>query len=225
MALLKDWTYHLASNIGRCFRRANLLWQILAGVLTYISVMSGFDWWYFEATRNVLFRYAGFPAAVLGFLIPVFVPFAVWLWGIRTKSYAKRILGAALGQAAILGWLLSSFYKFFTGRIQPTLLSTLSPIDISHQFEFGIFNNGIFWGWPSSHTAVAFAMAGALIALYPRKRSISISASLYALYIGLGVSVTVHWFSDFIAGAILGMVLGLVVGASYRTREDFLVRT
>jgi len=37
----------------------------------------------------------------------------------------------------------------------------------------------------------------------------------YALYIGLGVSMTIHWFSDFLAGAIIGSAIGAVVGKSF----------
>jgi hypothetical protein len=40
-------------------------------------------------------------------------------------------------------------------------------------------------------------------------------AITYALYIGLGVSMTIHWFSDFSAGAVLGTAIGTVVGKSY----------
>jgi hypothetical protein len=29
----------------------------------------------------------------------------------------------------------------------------------------------------------------------------------YALYVGIGVSMTIHWLSDFVAGAILGTVI------------------
>jgi membrane-associated phospholipid phosphatase len=61
-------------------------------------------------------------------------------------------------------------------------------------------------------------MAATVIALYPLRKKIAISAAVYALYIGLGVSVTIHWFSDFIAGAIIGTVIGLVVATSYRKR-------
>jgi hypothetical protein len=41
-------------------------------------------------------------------------------------------------------------------------------------------------------------------------------ALLYAFYIDLGVSVTIHWFSEFVAGAIIGSVIGTVVGRSFR---------
>jgi hypothetical protein len=40
-------------------------------------------------------------------------------------------------------------------------------------------------------------------------------ALLYACYVGLGVSMTIHWFSDFVAGAIIGSVVGEVVGKSF----------
>jgi F0F1-type ATP synthase assembly protein I len=36
-----------------------------------------------------------------------------------------------------------------------------------------------------------------------------------AFYIGLGVSMMIHWFSDFVAGAILGMVIGVLVRKSF----------
>ena len=41
---------------------------------------------------------------------------------------------------------------------------------------------------------------------------------LYAFYVGLGVSVTIHWFSEFVAGAIIGSVIGAVVGRGFKTR-------
>ena len=41
----------------------------------------------------------------------------------------------------------------------------------------------------------------------------------YALNIGLGVSMTIHWFSDFLAGAIIGTAIGTVVGKSFLRSE------
>jgi hypothetical protein len=40
---------------------------------------------------------------------------------------------------------------------------------------------------------------------------------LYALYIGVGVSMTIHWFSDFVAGAIIGTVIGFTVGNVFKS--------
>ena len=58
-------------------------------------------------------------------------------------------------------------------------------------------------------------MAFALISLFPKHRKTAVISVLYALYIGIGVSFSVHWLSEFIAGDIIGTVIGLVVGASY----------
>jgi membrane-associated phospholipid phosphatase len=75
----------------------------------------------------------------------------------------------------------------------------------------------MFWGWPSSHTTVAFAMAFAIFTLYPKQKWLGLLAIIYALYIGIGVSMTIHWFSDFLAGAIIGTIIGMVVGKSFLT--------
>ena len=74
---------------------------------------------------------------------------------------------------------------------------------------------GMFWGWPSSHTTVAFAMAAAICKLYPENRLLRYAAILYAGYVGIGISMTIHWFSEFVAGVIIGSVIGAVVGKSF----------
>jgi membrane-associated phospholipid phosphatase len=124
-----------------------------------------------------------------------------------------------VGQAAIIGLIISSAYKFFTGRMQPPRLLAISTPDISAGFRFGLFRGGVFWGWPSSHTTVAFAAAVALFTLYPENKTVKILALLVAFYIGIGVSVSIHWFSDFAAGVIIGSVIGLVVGRAFRERN------
>ena len=131
-------------------------------------------------------------------------------------------------QAAFLGWLISSIYKAFTGRAHPELLAKNvldvgtvflnGTQDITHQFQFGFLRGGIFWGWPSSHTAVAFAIALCLLILFREPRKTKILVLLAAVYIGLGVSISIHWFSDFVAGAIVGSVVGMTVGKSFLTR-------
>ena len=91
-------------------------------------------------------------------------------------------------------------------------------VNITHVFHFGFLRGGIFWGWPSSHTTIAFAMAVALLSLYPKNKIIRYLAIAYALYVGIGVSITIHWFSDFIAGVIFGTVIGIVVGKRFLKR-------
>jgi membrane-associated phospholipid phosphatase len=106
-------------------------------------------------------------------------------------------------------------YKAFTGRVHPPRFLTPAAVDISREFRFGFLRGGIFWGRPSSHTTIAFAMAVTLLTLYPENKIARYAALLYALYIGFGVSVTIHWFSDFTAGAIFGTIIGIVVGEGF----------
>ncbi|MBI3634272.1 MAG: phosphatase PAP2 family protein, partial [Candidatus Yonathbacteria bacterium] len=113
-------------------------------------------------------------------------------------------------------YVFSIFYKSITGRIPPLFIE--SAIDISRKFNFGFLKNGIFWGWPSSHTTVAFAMAVTLIILYPKNKILKYGALIYALYIGLGVSINIHWFSEFIAGIIFGSIVGVVVGTYFKNQ-------
>jgi membrane-associated phospholipid phosphatase len=38
--------------------------------------------------------------------------------------------------------------------------------------------------------------------------------------VGMGVSIRIHWFSEFLAGAIIGSVIGAVVGKSFHHRRS-----
>jgi membrane-associated phospholipid phosphatase len=210
----------LASFIGR-----NLLWHALAIGLTIAIVTSGLDWSYYRATRGNAIQSLVRPAILLGTILPVLGTLTILVIGEIIKNRRLITTAWALGQAALLGYLVSCCYKAFTGRLPPsfrgfrmTTASDGSLMDNSHGFQFGFLKGGVFWGWPSSHTTVAFAMAACLIALYPKNRLLIILASLYALYIGLSVSVSIHWLSEFVAGAIIGSVIGTVVGKSFGTK-------
>lgn len=217
---MRGFLYRLPQNTIQCFRGRNLLWQLLAIVLTWIIVTSDFDWYYFTSTRIPGLRAWLFPAVRLGMLLPVLVPLALLAIGALKKAPQIRNTAFALGQAAFLGLAISSFYKAFTGRIHPPRTLVHGPlIDTSHGFRFGLLRGGMFWGWPSSHTTVAFAMAVALWQLYPGNRPLRYAAVFYACYVGIGVSISIHWFSEFVAGAIIGSVIGAAVGGSFHHRS------
>jgi membrane-associated phospholipid phosphatase len=218
--------YRLPRNVITIFSGRNLGWHALAIVLTLAIVMSGSDWHYYLSTRgNVILQLAR-PAILLGGLVPIWGTLFFLLVGAVGKNQRIMTTAWALGQAAIIGSLLSSAYKAFTGRIPPpfarhfgmAVTDTASLPDTSHGFQFGILKGGMFWGWPSSHTTIAFAMAVCLITLYPGNKKLFFGALAYALYIGLGVSVTIHWFSEFVAGVIIGSVIGMVVGRSFKIK-------
>jgi membrane-associated phospholipid phosphatase len=218
---MPGFLHQLPRNIVRCFKGFNLLWHLLAIALTYIIVASGFDWYYFTVTQIPALRRFLFPAVRLGMILPVVVPLVLLAAGLPARDFKLKNTAYALGQAAALGLAISSVYKAFTGRIPPPRFFGYGTlVDISHGFRFGFLRGGMFWGWPSSHTTVAFAMGVAIWELYPENRPLRWTAILYALYVGIGVSIRIHWFSEFVAGAIIGSLIGAVVGKSFRCRKS-----
>jgi membrane-associated phospholipid phosphatase len=213
---MKKFVATLPGNLIGCFSGRMVFGHLFAIGITALLVLSGFDAQYYSGTRNpVLFHWA-FYAAPVGGLLPLILPLSLFLLGILAKNPIATKAGWAIGQAELIGSLVSSAYKVFTGRIHPVLgFAPDSGPDLSHGFRFGLLRGGVFWGWPSSHTTIAFAMAFTVFTLFPRQRWLGICAILYAVYIGIGVSMTIHWFSDFVAGMVIGTIVGFVVGKSF----------
>ena len=214
---MKQFLFTLPGNLVKCFKGRTLLWHVAAIILTVVLVWSGFDWWYFRAADKPLVRAWMFPAAGIGFIVPIYLPLALFAAGYIIKSTRCMMAGCAVAQAEIIGLVISSAYKAVTGRVHPLHNGTE---DITHVFRFGFLRGGAFWGWPSSHTTIAFAMAFTICNLFPKQRWLGVITIAYAFYIGIGVSMTIHWFSDFVAGAIIGAVIGTVVGQGFRSPND-----
>ena len=211
--------FHLKETIIRIFSGNHLLLQLLAVFLTYIIVISGFDFIFYLAFDGSYLQYLLFSAVVVGGIVPVAFPLWILFYGHIFKNKKVTILANMLVQAVVLGYIISSSYKALTGRVPPShTLNTL--IDLSKEFQFGILNGGVFWGWPSSHTTIAFAMALAIWSAYPKHIVIKYASLIYAIYIGLGVSLSIHWFSDAVAGAIFGSVIGLSIGRSFTKKLE-----
>lgn len=214
--LFKTLFYKFPENLLACFRLHVLPLHLLAFVLTWLLVNSEFDWKYYIATQNSNFKFIFFPALFLGGILPILIPFFLYIYGKNNKNTNLIRIAGTLGQAALLGLLISFFYKALTGRAEPDFYSSNILADLSHGFRFGLLRGGVFWGWPSSHTTIAFSMATALIAFFPKNRKVFFFALLWAFYVGIGVAtVGIHWFSEFIAGAIFGSLTGTIVGRSY----------
>lgn len=211
--------YNSPKNLARIYWGRNFLWQLLAVALTYLLVTFGFDWAYFAFFRHSALYRLFVPAGIIGALLPILAPFLLFVIGRRRNNDTLLTTSFVLGQSALLGWFLSSLYKAFSGRVPPELPGVPPSLEASQFFDFGFFNQGIFWGWPSSHTSVAFAMAIALVALYPRKKWLRLFVVAYAIFIGFGASMSFHWFSDVVAGAIFGSIIGAVVGRSFFKRR------
>lgn len=212
--------YHLPKNFAKCFSLSNLPWHILAIFLTYIIMASGFDWLYFVFFHGTLIYSILFPAVIIGGLLPILAPAIMLFVGYARRNIKILNTAYALGQSAFIGLIISSLYKAFTGRIPPSFAST--AVDISRGFQFGFLRGGIFWGWPSTHTTIAFAMSVTLLLLYPNNRKVAFFALLYAFYVGFGISMSIHWSSEFVAGAIIGSVIGVIVGKSFLEKDKRL---
>jgi membrane-associated phospholipid phosphatase len=209
---MKEFFSTLLRNIIGCFKGQMILWHVSAIILTFILVTSGFDWFYFRSTRTPVLHSWMFPAAPIGGLVPIILPLVLLAIGRITRSAKVSLAGRAVVHAELIGALVAAAYKAITGRAHP---SHGVGADISHVFRFGFLRGGVFWGWPSSHTTIAFAMAITIFTLLPKQRWLGYLAITYALYIGIGVSITIHWFSDFAAGAMIGTAIGTVVGRSF----------
>jgi membrane-associated phospholipid phosphatase len=217
----------LFKNLISIFSGSNLLWHLLAIVLTFAVVETGFDWKFFVYISGVSWRRYFFPALMFGSALPLLLPLGFLVASLISKNKKALKIGFAETQAVILGLFIAGFYKAFTGRVQPPghfhpgAFDAGKLTDISHQFQFGFLRHGIFWGWPSSHTTLAFAMAAVFWVALPKSKIARTIALTYALYIGIGVAATsIHWFSEFIAGAIIGSIIGFVVGRSYFSAEN-----
>lgn len=212
----------LLKNFVGCFSKQNVPWHVAAIVLTAFFVFSGFDWWWFLATRGAWLQALLLPAAAIGGLMPLVLPWMVLAVGAAFKNVRVKTAGWAILQAELLAAIISGAYKSVTGRIQPPLhgfgLTVNGPlVDNSHAFNFGFWEHGVFWGWPSTHTTLAFAMALTVFCLAPRRSVLKVVVVAYALYIGVAVSTNIHWFTDFAAGAIVGSVIGVTVARSFKT--------
>lgn len=223
---MKENQYKFYKNIFKgMFDMLGICLQILACVLTYIIVVSDIDWKYFVYVQGVMAGkgmqdgsglghdilriFSG--ATGIGMIVPIIGIPVLFTVAIMFKDKKAHLTGQVLAMSAALGWSVSAMYKSLTGRVQP-------PHDIiinnSHNWNFGFWEHGIFWGWPSSHTTVAFAMAFAMVYMYPHNKCIKYIAVIYALYIGIGITMQIHWLSEFVAGALIGMVVGRAVGRS-----------
>lgn len=186
------------------------VWHLVAVGITAVIVLTGFDWWFFRQTRGEILLPLVMVEGIGGMIIPILVPIFLYIQGKKWKS--RKLIRAAIAvtQAAAVAWIIVAVYKVFTGRIQPDFLFSIDPASVGSGFQFGFFEHGIFWGWPSHHTAVA--VAGATVLYLALKNPLArFGACIWAGIVATGAAVGFHWFSDMVAGAIVGVVVGVAI--------------
>lgn len=203
----------LARDLARVFAQRRLPWHLLAIGLTVVLVTSGVDGWVAATARGTEIRTLAFLAGRIGFWTPVAAPLAMLAVGWLRRDGRLTTSAWRVAESEVLAVGICAAYKALTGRPGPTSVHDGAFDDVSRVFRFGFLRGGVFWGWPSSHVMTAFAGAVALALLYRGNRSVAWVTAAYAAFMAAGVSITFHWFSDVVAGAIIGSVIGVVVGA------------
>ncbi|GHT93039.1 hypothetical protein FACS1894140_5850 [Spirochaetia bacterium] len=191
-----------------------------AGLGTWAFIEGGVDWkWNRLAYDNIWLVNSGRPALEGGIIVPAVTPIAFYVTGRYLKNERLQITGLALVQTHLLTLGIQSIFKMSTGRAKPGLVTRFDHTrscrtdDFSDEFDW--FNMDFVAGWPSGHTANAFAAAATIAEIYKDNLPLKIAVYSYAAFIGFGVSVTVHWASDVLAGALIGFAIGKTVGHNF----------
>lgn len=119
--------------------------------------------------------------------------------GRRLSDRTFRAL-SALTLAATVAYAAAGVLKFWLGRSRPSIwfgdgTATWGPVGLSHNW----------WSLPSSHAAVATALALTAAGLAPRYRVLFVALALLVMVSRIWLSA--HWFSDVVAGGALGFAV------------------
>jgi membrane-associated phospholipid phosphatase len=195
------------------------------GGVTAALISSGFDWkWNRMAWNNSTITKLGTPFIYTGYYVPVAADAIIYAGGLIAKNSGAQITAMALTQAHMITGLLQETIKMTSGRATPGLVNAMDQRRSNRTSNFSaVFNpmdmNGL-GGWPSGHTANAFAAAAVIACLYPHNYWFQVGMWTYASLTALGLSVSGHWASDCLAGMLLGIGSGYTVGRSYRNLLD-----
>jgi len=210
-------------NSGETFIYNYGLNSVLMATGTYALVQTGADWkWRQFSYNHESVANAGMPAVMTGGLAPIIVPLSLYGAGRYQENLKLQTAGVAVAQASIISTVLTTGIKAFTSRQEPHIRGDdrrSGEEDFSDDFKFGFFERVPFDGWPSGHTSAAWAMAATLTEFYPDNIPLAIGLYGYAVYMGLGVSTTIHWLSDGFAGALFGYAVGKTVARHFIEKD------
>jgi membrane-associated phospholipid phosphatase len=225
---------HLKTSFITTIRWPWLVFHLLSIFISILLVLGGIDWSFFLFYHgHKILQIALFPAVVIGGITPLIVPPIIYLYAKRENKPYLEPLAYALTQAAVVATIWIAIYKAITGRLQPELFEGFDE-DYSNNFAFGFLRRGVFHGWPSTHTTVAWALAVVFFYYRPRTDLLVTNTDddfpkflkyqkysfIYAFYIGFGVSSNIHWLSDAVAGALIGFSVGMAVNRTFEQYWD-----
>lgn len=191
-----------------------------AGLGTWAFIETGFDWeWRNIAYKNTWVSAIGIPSVYIGYIVPGITPVAMYITGRLISDEKLQMTALALTQSLLLTVGIQSVFKITTGRTSPGIITGFDHTKKSREDdfsgEFDWFNMNFIAGWPSGHTANAFSAAATIAEIYRDNIAVQVGVYSYAVLMGLSVSVSVHWASEVLAGALIGHAIGKTVGKSY----------
>ena len=190
-----------------------------AGLVTYGAIESGFDtFWRDFSYDNSNLSYLGYSLLVIGMLVPPITPILLYRSGENNQDIKAQITAMALTQSLILTLVIQSPIKMITGRGSTNIRDDIRSSDDCRKFNW--FNMDFMRGWPSGHTATAFSAAATIAELYNDNTMLKAGVYSYAFLMGIGMSLSVHWASDVLAGALIGYAIGKTVGKSFNKLLD-----
>ena len=130
------------------------------------------------------------------------------IWFMFTGLFVLWIIDGKIKKEQVLHALIAVSLVFIISELLKALFPTLRPFSINgrHPLVFWIENDGAF---PSSHTALAFALA---TTIWLHDRKVGWIYMVGALVIGVArVLANVHFPRDIFAGAVLGIVVSFLV--------------
>jgi len=212
---------NFGNNVLDSFRGNNIYLHLTAVAATALIVDQGVDY-DVEHYFNQHAEYGSWARPVV--FTGEYLPFIA---GGSLFAYAKlkndrEILGASFAvlQASLIEFLYNSALKAVTGRPNPDWRHVSDMDSLSRTFRFGFLRGGVFWGWPSGHTAATMAVVSALTSYYPDKTWLKVVGFGLVGYTMFGVSANnrggMHWFSDALAGALMSYAVGSTVSKYYR---------
>lgn len=215
----------LSGNLVSSFTGVNALLHVSGIGATALIIRTGTDYRVqrFFNEREALSN-AFIPVALTGFLGPVGLSLGSYYYGKRKGDAETFGAGCALIQANAISFAYTSLIKAVTGRPNPDTAINPDMRELSRTFRFGFMRGGIFWGWPSGHTAATTATLSCLSAYYPDKTWLAVGGAVWTAYTVAGVAAVgrghMHWLSDGISAVLMNYAIGNTVGAAFRRRVN-----
>ena len=212
---------NLGGNAVKSLTGTNAWLQAAGVAATALLIYSDADYrvhTYFRNHRTASRKF--FPVVITGSLLTPLAGAVCHLNGVARSDAELKGLGSALLQAQIITSLYVGVLKGITGRPHPNPDTGADMKKLSRTFRFGFLRGGLFWGWPSGHTASTMALVSTLTAFYPEKTWLKVGGGVLMAYTIVGVSAVggghMHWFSDAAAAAVMAYAIGHTVGEYYQ---------